>query len=153
MTVIAKDIMVESFDTIDENAPIHEALNMMFKGRVRENGQKSSSLLVVDDWQQLTGVITMYDVLYHLRPDFLNHGIDADVLPWTGQLKTVVAQLTRKTVKKVMSRNVTGAGMEEHIMVVLDRMIKNRFRRLPVLKNGIPMGVIYLSDICYHILC
>ena len=150
MTVYAKDIMVTSFDTVNENAPIEDAIEKILNGRVRETGQKSISLMVVDDLRQLSGVITMYDLLYHLRPDFLNHGIDADTMPWAGQLQTVIELLKKKTVKQVMSPKVVGAGMDEHIMVILDRMIKNKYRRLPVLSNNIPIGIIYLSDIyCY----
>ena len=151
MTVFAKDIMVRSFDTVNENAPIQGALDLIINGRVRHNGQKSCSLMVVSDIRQLTGVVTMYDLLYHLRPDFLNHGIDADTMPWNGQLKTVIDLLKRKTVKEVMSPNVISAAQEEHIMVVLDRMVKNKYRRLPVLQNGIPIGIVYLADICCHI--
>jgi len=32
-------------------------------------------------------------------------------------------------------------------MVLLDRMIKKKYRRLPVLENNKPIGVVYISDI------
>jgi len=151
MTLLAKDIMVTSFDTVNENAPISEAIHMILNGKVRKTGHKSVSLMVVDDFQQLVGVLTMFDILYHLRPDFLNCGINAEDLPWAGQLKTVTDLLKRKTVKDVMSQHVVGARVDEHIMVILDRMIKNKYRRLPVLDNKRPIGIIYISDIYWHV--
>ena len=86
MTVYARDIMVTSFDKIDENAPIEKAIQMISNGKVKKTGHKTVSLLVTDYYDNLVGVITMFDILYHLRPAFLNHGIDGDQSPWRGQL-------------------------------------------------------------------
>ena len=151
MTVYAGNIMVTDFDTVNEDAPIQQAISLILKGKVRKSGHKSVSLMVLDAFGQLTGVITMYDILYHLRPDFLNHGIDADVLPWAGRLKDAVDLLKTKTVKQVMSFHVVAADENEHIMVILDRMVKHKYRRLPIVKESKPVGIIYISDIYQHI--
>ncbi len=151
MTFYARDIMDRSFAKINENAPIEQAIQMISNGKIRPNGQKTISLIVVDDFDALVGVITMYDILYHLRPAFLNFGIDGDQLPWQGQLEKFIHELKSKQVKQVMSGKVVGASMDEHLMVVLDRMIKNKYRRLPILENDKPIGVVYLSDIYYKL--
>ncbi|MFH1982089.1 MAG: CBS domain-containing protein [Pseudomonadota bacterium] len=147
MTVYAKDIMVASFEKVHENAPVKEAIQLILNGKVRETGYKSISLVVVNGYKHLAGVVTMYDILYHLRPEFLNYGISADQLSWSGQLKNCIDILNDKKVKQVMSKTVVGASGDEHIMVILDRMIKHKYRRLPVLENNRPIGVIYMSDI------
>ncbi|MEJ2155916.1 MAG: CBS domain-containing protein [Desulfobacteraceae bacterium] len=149
MTLYAKDVMVRSFSRINENAPIEQAIRLISNGKIRSNGHKTISLMVVNDLEALVGVITMHDILYHLRPAFLNFGIDGDQLPWKGQLEKFINELKSKKVKQVMSANVVGATMDEHLMVILDRMIKNKYRRLPVLENEKPIGVVYISDI-YH---
>ena len=149
MELYARDIMVKSFQQINDEAPIEKAIQMISSGRIRQTGHKTISLLVTDYYQHLVGVITMFDILYHLRPAFLNYGIDGDQLPWRGQLDKCIADLKQKRVKHVMSTNVIGASQDEHLMVVLDRMVKHKFRRLPVLENNIPIGVVYISDI-YH---
>jgi len=82
--------MVTPFDTINQEASVEEAINLILKGKVRKTGHKTISLIVVDDYGQMTGVITMYDILYHLRPDFLNFGLNADEFPWTGQLNKCI---------------------------------------------------------------
>ncbi|PQP33520.1 CBS domain-containing protein, partial [Desulfobacteraceae bacterium SEEP-SAG9] len=87
MTLWAKDIMVSNFDTIHMEAPVEEAIHKISNGIVRETGYKTKSLIVIDDFKKLSGVITMFDLLYHLRPDFLNFGIDGEELHWEGQLK------------------------------------------------------------------
>ncbi len=147
MTLCARNIMVATFDKIDENASVEQAIQMISNGKVRKTGHKTISLMVTDYSDNLVGVITMFDILYHLRPAFLNHGIDGDLLPWQGQLENFVRDLKAKKVKQVMSADVMGASADEHLMVVLDRMIKHKYRRLPVLENNKPIGVVYLSDL------
>jgi predicted transcriptional regulator len=149
MTLYAKDVMVKTFEKISDEAPIEKAIQMISRGQIRQTGVKTISLLVTDYYDHLVGVITMFDILYHLRPAFLNFGIDGDKLPWRGQLEKCIADLKQKRVKQVMSTNVIGTSLDEHLMVVLDRMIKHKFRRLPVLENNKPIGVVYISDI-YH---
>lgn len=147
MTVLARDIMVTNFDKINHDALVEEASQKILHGKVRETGHKTISLIVVDDLDNLVGIISMFDILYHFRPSFLNFGIDGHELKWDGQISKLVKELKARKVREIMSQNVIGASMDEHLIVVLDRMIKNKFRRLPVLENNKPIGVIYLSDI------
>ena len=151
MTIYAKDVMVTSFDKIHQNAPIENAIDLILNGKVRKTGHKTISLMVVNGYGQLTGVISMYDILYNLRPDFLNLSVDADTLMWTGQLNRFVEALKGKRVSQVMSKNVISAHIDDHIMVILDQMIKNKYRRLPVLEQNKPIGIIYISDVYFHI--
>lgn len=149
MTLCAKDVMVTTFDKIDAEASLDQAIKMILDGKTRASGHKTVSLMVLDDFQRLTGVITMFDILYHLRPSFLNFGVDGDEFPWDGQTNKYIKELKTKKVNQVMTRIVTGALPEEHLMIVLDRMVKKKYRRLPVLENGKPVGIVYISDI-YH---
>ena len=149
MTLHAKDIMVKDFDTIHMDAPIEDAMRVILDGKLRKTGHKTVSLMVVDDVKRLRGVITMFDILYHLRPDFLNAGINGEDLPWEGQLKILVKKFKGKKVRQIMSPHVVGASPDEHVMVVLDHMVKNKYRRLPVLENGKLLGVVYISDVYY----
>ena len=151
MTIHARDVMVTSFDRIHQDAPIEDAINMILNGKIRETGQKTISIIVVDDAGQMVGVISMYDILFHLRPDFLNLSVDADTLLWEGQLRRLTEELKIKKVNQLMSTNVTSAALDEHIIVILDKMIKNKFRRLPVLEGNKPIGIIYLFDVYYRI--
>ncbi len=151
MTLYAKDIMVSNFDTIHMEAPAEEAIHQISNGIVRETGYRTISLMVIDDFNKLSGVVTMFDILYHLRPDFLNFGIDGEELKWEGQLKPLVDIFQGKKVHHIMTRNIVGASMNDHIMILLDRMVKNKYRRLPVLNNDQPVGIVYISDIYHHL--
>lgn len=147
MTLLAKDIMVTDFDLIHQDAPVSEAIDRILHGPIRKTGQRTISIMVVDDFRELAGVVTMFDILYHLRPSFLNYGIEGADLSWQGQMQTLINNLKGKKVHQVMSTDVTGADPDEHLMVLVDRMVKHRFRRLPVLENDRPVGIVYISDI------
>ncbi len=148
MTLRARDIMVKSFDMIYKDATIAQAIEKITHGRVRESGHKTTSLMVIDEYNHLAGVITMFDILYHLRPSFLNYGINGDELVWNDpQITKLIDELKAKKVGQLMSDNVTGASPDDDIIVILDRMIKNNYHRLPVLENNFPIGVVYVADI------
>jgi len=151
MTLHAKDIMVTDFDTVHVEAPAQEAISKILNGVVRETGYKTTGLMVIDDSNRLCGIVTMFDILYHLRPDFLNLGIPGEELEWEGQLRSLVDRFAGWKVDHIMSHRVMWAAPEDHIMVLLDRMVKNRYRRLPILKNGQPIGIVYISDIFHRL--
>ena len=150
MKIFVKDIMVTEFDTIRSDETVEKAIQMILNGKIRETGEKTTSLMVLDKVRMFVGIITMADILYHLRPTFLNYGISGDQVSWTEQFDIAMKNLKEKEVCQLMSRNIVGASIDEHLMVILDRMVKNKYHRLPVLKNGTPIGIVYISDIYYH---
>ncbi len=151
MTSFAREVMVTDFDKIQTDAPIEEAIRKILDGKVRETGHKTVSLMVVDEYHSLAGVITMFDILYHLRPDFLNYGINGEDFSWEGQIEKFIENLKEKRVDQIMSTNVVSASPDEHLMVILDRMIKNKYRRLPISENNRLVGIVFLYDIYYHL--
>ncbi|MBF0450060.1 MAG: CBS domain-containing protein [Candidatus Magnetomorum sp.] len=151
MKTSAKDIMMTNFETINENAPAGLAVYKILHGKVRKTGHKTVSLLVVDNYNQMVGVISMFDILYHLRPDYLNYGIEGEEISWKGQIEVLIKNLKDKTIHQIMSRNVIGASPNDHIIVLLDKMVKHRYRRLPVIQDNKPIGMVYISDLYYHL--
>jgi len=151
MTLHAKDIMVRDFDTVTIGTPAKIAIQMILNGRTRQTGHKTISLMAVDDFGQIAGVVTMFDILYHFRPEFLNHGIDGSFMEWEGMLDSGIQSLTEKKVEHMMSTNIVSANLDDHLMVVIDRMVKNKYRRLPVLENGKPIGIVYIGDVYFHL--
>ncbi len=150
MKVTARDVMVKDFDKIRSDAPIEEAVRLIFKGKVRETGQKTGSVMVIDRFNRLTGVISMFDVLYHLRPpilDYMVSGIDF----WNEELESYVKHFRGLTVKQIMSSPVLFVSPDDNLMVVIDRMVRKKCRRLPVLESSQVIGIVYLSEVYYHL--
>ncbi|QTA80532.1 CBS domain-containing protein [Desulfonema limicola] len=146
MEIFAKDIMVKDFDTVNSKAPINNAVQKILHGRLRESGYKTESIMVIDEFNKLTGVISIYDVLFHFRPGFLNYGLESiDV--WKGRLKPHYEEFETLTVEQVMHSPVISISPDDHLMVVLDMMVKKRCRRLPVVENDIIRGIVYQKEI------
>lgn len=150
MKTFVKDIMVTEFDTIRSDESVEMAIQMILDGKVRETGHKTACLLVLDNVMMFVGIITMADILYHLRPTFLNYGINGEDVSWTEQFDIAMKTLKEKQVSQLMSQNIVGASVDEHLMVILDRMVKNNYHRLPVLENGKPIGIVFISDVYHH---
>ncbi|MDM8537948.1 CBS domain-containing protein [Desulfobacterales bacterium HSG17] len=146
MEIFARDIMVKDFDTINSKASIKDAVNKILNGRQRESGYKTESIMVTDEFNKLTGVVSIHDVLFHFRPAFLNYGIDSiDV--WKGRLKPHFEEFETLTVEQVMNSPVLSISSGDHLMVVLDMMVKKRCRRLPVVENDVIKGIVYQQEI------
>jgi len=151
MRLFARDIMTKNFDTIHVDEPVEKAIKKILNAKVRPTGHKTVSLMVIDDVHALVGTISMYYILYHLRPSYLNYGIDGNELSWKGEVDEFVRAVKEKKVAQIMNDNVLSVQPDEPVMSVLDRMIKNRIRRISVVEEGKLVGVIYMSDIFYHL--
>ena len=150
MKVTARDVMVKDFDKIRSDAPIEEAVRLIYKGKVRETGQKTASIMVIDKFNHLTGVLTMFDVLYHLRPPVLNYMVSSIDFR-NEELESYVKHFKGLTVKQVMTSPVLFVSPDDDLMVVIDRMVRNKYRRLPVIENSRVIGIVYLSEVYYHL--
>ncbi len=151
MQLFARDIMVKNYDTILMDAPAEAAIQKILQAKVRKTGHKTVSLMVVDNAHRLVGTISMFYILYHLRPSFLNYGIDGDTLSWQGELDQFIESVKEKKVSQIMNPNILSIDPEEPLMSIVDRMIKDRIRRMPVVENGKLVGVVYMSDIFWHV--
>lgn len=151
MQLFARDIMVKNYDTISVDAPADKAIQRIMTAKVRPTGHKTVSLMVIDDANRLVGTISMFYILYHLRPSFLNYGIDGDTLSWQGELDQFIESVKDKNVRQIMNPNVLSIPPDEPLMAIVDRMVKDRIRRMPVVDNGKLVGVVYISDIFYHL--
>lgn len=151
MQLFARDLMTKNFDTIHMDEPVENAIKKIRNAKVRPTGHKTVSLMVVDDAHAFVGSISMFYILYHLRPSYLNYGICGSELDWKGEVDEFVRAVKEKKVSQIMHDNVLCVTIDQPVMSILDRLIKNRIRRIPVVDAGRLVGIIYMSDIFYHL--
>ncbi len=151
MQLFARDIMSRNYDTIHMDEPVEKAIKKILNAKVRPTGHKTDSLMVIDYDKGLVGTISMYYILYHLRPTYLNFGVDGAELNWKGELDEYIRAVKQKKVVHIMNDNVLSIPPDEPVMSILDRLIKNNLRRISVVENGRLIGVVYMSDIFYHL--
>ena len=148
--MLAKDIMVTDFETVHQEASIKEAVRLLYNAKTRPTGFKALGITVVDDLGALVGMLSMFDVIYHLRPPFLNYSEEA-ITVWKEEIEIQLEQFKGLKVKQVMNSPVETIPHDAPIMVILDRMVKKRVRRLPVVDGSKLLGMAYLSDVFYQI--
>ena len=151
MQLYARDLMTKNFDTIHRDAPVELAIKKILNAKVRPTGHKTVSLMVVDDLHALVGTISMHYILYHLRPFAQLFAVEDADLSWSGELDGFVQAVKAKQVHQIMNPDVLSIPPDETLMTIVDRMMRNRVRRLSVVEDGKLIGVVYMSDIFYHL--
>ena len=154
MPTTAADVMNTVYRTLDVDLPMLEAVT-----RFRQKGQNGQDgrrrvfgMMVTDAEQRLVGMLSMYDVLLFLRPKHIHiwgmmEDIDVD-----GVVVNALERLQPLRVGDLMTSTVITISPAAHVMAVLDLMIKKHIRRLPVVEEGRILGIVYISDLFYHLM-
>jgi len=103
---------------------------------------------VVDEEGAVIGVISEKDVLHHVFPkldDIMRDGlIGMDFDAMEDDYKTVLSGIS---VKDVMTRSVISVSPDMPILKAASIMVRNLFRRIPVLDDSKLVGILSLGDI------
>lgn len=109
----ARDIMTRYVVSVDPDAPVDEAIDLMLRHRV-------SGLPVVASCGQLLGVVTEYDIM----------GIVTD------------ADTERSKVYHFMTRDPEVVEADTNVFDLAERFQGRSIRRYPVVENGQLVGII-----------
>ncbi|MGD9974902.1 MAG: HPP family protein [Desulfatirhabdiaceae bacterium] len=146
----ARDVMVTEFNTIQYTEPITEAVKLIYHADARETGYKTISVMVTNHFGDLVGVVSMFDILYHLRPPILNY-LGDNIHLGEQELESYGKRFKEMTVEEVMNSPVKYVSPDTDIMGIVDRMVKDKCRRLPVVEGSKVIGIVYLSEIFLHL--
>ncbi|MEM2924651.1 MAG: CBS domain-containing protein [Methanocellales archaeon] len=112
-----REIMEKNVITINRGGSLKEALELMM-------AHKKGGLPVVDEENRIVGIISERDILYIVLPS-----------------------LGHKLVKDYMSKNIVTAPPALAIERAIKLMVGEGFRRLPIVSNGVLLGMVTASDI------
>jgi CBS domain-containing protein len=136
-----RDVMTYGVIGVPESASIAEAVETMLRSRV-------SALVVFDADHALSGVLSEGDLIRRSelgsepkRPHWL------ELLIGSGRLAGAYAQEHGAKAGEVMTRNVETIGEDADLSEAVDRMIRRRIKRLPVLRGDTLVGVVSRSDL------
>ena len=149
--MFASDVMTTQFVTLRPENTITEAVKR-FQSASREQGKNVFGLMVTDDNEQLVGMLSMYDILLFVQPrhaDIWQELADKEQAAAFGELLGRVKSIR---VGDLMTTEVTTITPQTHLMTIVDIMIKRHIRRLPVVSEGEVVGIVYISDLFYHLL-
>jgi len=113
-----KEIMERNVISIEKDASIDDLVELMFKKRI-------GGCPVVDDDETVVGIVTERDLLKFLAKNKKIDGVASEF----------------------MTKTVVTIGANDTIETAMKKMIKKKFRRLPVIENGILLGMITSREI------
>jgi CBS domain-containing protein len=149
--MLARDIMETRFHTLRPEETVAQAVKM-FQTASRVEGKKIFGLIVVDDAERLVGMLSMYDILLFIQPKHMKilgemADLEADRL-----FEDLLGRVKDIRVGDIMTTQVVTIGPETHILSISELMINKHIRRLPVSEGGRIVGIVYISDVFYHML-
>ena len=123
-------VMKTDVVTAEKGTPVIEAIRKLVK-------HSFSGLPVVDSDNRVVGILTEKDVLsLAIRVDGDPDGSDA----------------TGLRVEDLMTKEVVTVEAGESVTDLCNCLIKNQFRRVPIVANGKLVGIVSRRDIIAHIL-
>lgn len=113
-----KDIMTHTVITAQEDKPLSEAVKLLLRWHI-------SGIPIVDDEGKMQGIITEHDVV-----QCMVNGTCTDILA-----------------RDAMTKDVTSYTPDTPVREIVHLFVNNQIRRVPVLVDGKPVGIISRRDI------
>jgi len=164
---LVRDIMIpiEDYTTIHEDSTVQDAINKLIESfgsltstsRLMETGHRS--LLIFDDAGNVTGILTIRDLMEKLLPSYLTapkpsmaDTIQYSIMFWSGLFTTQVHNIKKMSVKTLMSPKPLTVKHDANLMEATYIMVSESKRRLAVVDDtGKIIGVVREQDIFFEI--
>jgi CBS domain-containing protein len=149
--MFASDVMTTRFTTLKPDNSIAEAVKR-FKEASRQQGKNVFGLMVTDEADKLVGMLSMYDILLFVQPRHANVWQELTETDQALAFGDLLGRVKSIQVGDLMTPDVLTIEPRTHLMAIVDTMIKRHVRRLPVVSDGQVVGIVYISDLFYHLL-
>lgn len=150
MKTAVKDVMVTQYSTLQASMSISQAVQCL-KDAAEKEDRRIFGMLVTDENSRLVGMLSMYDILLYIQPKHIHIWGAMDDVDIAGLLENACDRLKPLRVDDLMTTEIVSVTPDTHLLVVLDIMIKKHIRRIPVLQEDKIEGIIYISDLFYHL--
>jgi CBS domain-containing protein len=137
----AVDVMSPRVIAVHPDAPVSQAAELMLRTGV-------SGLPVQDTSGALVGILTEGDLLR--RVELGTQRRRSRLLAFLtspGRLAEEYTHSQGRKVSEVMSREVETVDPESQLSDVVDLMLKRRIKRVPVVRDGVLMGIVSRADL------
>ncbi len=137
----AKDIMIRDVVTVQPDTSVREAARLMTDNRV-------SGLPVVTEDGRVVGILTASDLLHRVetgaerRPSWFS-----SFFARPDELARQYAKDHGRKAREVMSRHIVSVVEDASLSEVADVLERNGFKRVPVTRDGMLIGIISRGDL------
>lgn len=138
---LVSDIMRTTVVSVNQTATMKEAIELMI--RERTNG-----VVVVDDAHHVVGILSSWDIIQHVVPDYLEEDKHLASFAAGGMFVDRVHNLADDTVDKFMTKSVHTIRKDHTIMQAAALLSTFHIRQLPVVdEEGTLIGYINRTDV------
>ena len=157
-------ISIENYSTLTQENTVKDAIQKLEESfsakistsRIMETGHRS--LFVLDDNDNLKGIITIRDMLKSIMPAYLSapkpstaDSIQYSPMFWKGMFYKEVKQLAKMKVVEIMSQAPLTIEADANLMEAAYMMVENKVRRLAVMKSGKLAGTVREQELFFEI--
>lgn len=147
--ITARHIMNTDFPSLSPHTSISEAARK-FKEVSAERGRRIFGMMVIEDGN-LVGILSMYDILLYFQPKHVHLWSEMKDIDLSGLTDNIRRKSTTIQVGDIMTTGVTTVDAETNIFAILEIMNRQHIRRLPVVEKGRVIGIVYISDLFFHL--
>jgi len=156
-------IRVEDYTTLTEDRTVRDAIEQLMKtfeglaasDRVMETGHRS--ILVFNRDGELSGILSIYDLLGAVRPGYLSaakpsmaDSVQYSTMFWSGLFTTQMKAIANKKVGELMSDTPISVDEDTNLMELAEIMYSKRIRRLVVKRSGKVVGVVREQELFFE---
>ena len=144
----ARDIMVTDVPVISMKMPLKEAVRILKKNYGDESYLNAApGLVVVNDTGDLAGILSPLTIIKVLVDSA--HGAAKPPVPGPAFYEELCCRIKEKLVEDAMDWQPISVTEDALLLDVADLFVKNRFQRIPVVKNNKVVGIIYRSRLLF----
>ncbi len=146
----ARHIMSSDFYSLSPSTSISDAARK-FKEVSAEQGRRVFGMMVIDDEGNLAGILSMYDILLFFQPKHVQLWSEMKDIDISGLTENICSTSKSILVGDIMTTEVTTVDSDTHVFAILEIMNRQHIRRLPVVDGGQVIGIVYISDLFFHL--
>ena len=146
MGMRAREVMRKNHFSLDPEMTIPQAVRT-FQEASREFNYPVFGLVVTDASGALIGMLSMYDILLLIRPRHIQIWVAMEDIETSGLVEEACRRSASVLVGDIMTCELVTVGPEAHIFQILDIMLNQHIRRIPVVDGQKLLGMVYLSEV------
>lgn len=139
--MLIEDIYHPHAVTISDDATVHQTLERCIK-------QKVNGLVVLNQQQQVVGVLSVQDIAAATIPNQFKQNLGmAAAMYKKGFFHEMCDEIKDFSVQKIMRKNFEYVNLHDNIMAITAEFLKNDLYIVPVIEKGELLGVVTRSEI------
>jgi CBS domain-containing protein len=147
----AGDLMVPAGEYLTSGDGVRDFVERIGTARAAQCARCARTLPVLDAKGRPVGVISMFDVIRGMYPDYL-YIADLHSFTWDGMLESLARKVAEKKISDLMVTPAVTVKKDHPLMECVDQMIKHRISTVFVVDDeGKLLGILYEDDIFFAI--